>query len=67
MSHRVKDRLVIMLGGVAFIIAGIWAGLFAEPGSEADSMTKIDQVYFGVIFISLGLGLFSSVMYRSKR
>ena len=48
---------IIILIGLVFVIGGACIAILVEPGSEPNSMTKLDQIYFGTIFASIGGGL----------
>ena len=53
---------IIILIGLVFLIGGACIATFVEPGSEPNSMTKLDQIYFGTIIASIGGGLIPIVV-----
>jgi hypothetical protein len=62
LNMKVKDLYsvhysIIILIGLAFVIGGVCIAALIEPGSQPNSMTKFDQIYFGIIFASIGGGL----------
>ena len=48
---------IIILVGLVFVTAGLYIATLVEPGSEPNSMTKTDQIYFGAIIACIGGGL----------
>lgn len=59
----------IILIGFLFVIGGACIATLMEPGSEPNSMTKLDQVYFGTIIASIGGGMIPIAVadWMSKR
>lgn len=48
---------VIILIGLVFVAGGASIAFFVDPGSAPNSMTKLDQIYFGAIIASIGGGV----------
>ena len=54
--YSVHHSMIILIG-LVFVISGTCVATLVEPGTEPNSMTKADQIYFGVIFAAIGGGL----------
>ncbi len=48
---------VVAAVGLAFVTVGSYIAIFVEPGRDPDSMNKAQQIYFGVVFASIGGGI----------
>ena len=48
---------IIILVGFVFVIGGACIATLVEPGSGPNSMTKLDQIYFGIVIASIGGGV----------
>ena len=48
---------IIILIGVVLVIGGVFIATLVEPGREPNSMTKVDQIYFGIVIGCIGGGL----------
>ena len=48
---------IIILLGLVFVIGGVFIAFLVEAGSASNSMTRLDQIYFGAIIASIGGGV----------
>ena len=51
-------HLVVAAMGLTFLIAGSHIAICAHSGTDPNSMDKAQQIYFGLIFASIGGGIF---------
>jgi hypothetical protein len=48
---------IIILIGLVFVIGGACIAMLIEPGGDPNSMTRFEQIYFGLIIASIGGGV----------